>query len=308
IAGGRAFTMLPDLVTLPAAGSGQERYDLLTLSADGAVNVTSGDAHAPPLDETDKPIPPDREIPLAYVLVDDGGVIEDDDIEQAWTLALFGYQGSFGLTATLGCGPLATVDNAVQPITGTVEVELTASETNYVWIQATGGVAATTSPYVPPGGARGLLLYEIDTDGSGVVAVRDRRRFSGVELRQVEFRWDGEAVVEEWRYATFHGPREGQILPVRGVLASCGDIGDGSTGELAFEVEVEREGVWESLFPDQSTWPVIENGATELTTDSAVPETWTIPAGARIRAQPETFPSGGSDDPTDLTLSLLVVV
>lgn len=304
IGDGEVWTLLDGLTTLAASAAGNERFDLLSLKPDGTLEVTTGtEVTAPATDPEDKPTLPTGNLALAFVLVDDTGTIQDADIENVWTHGLLGAVGS-SLNLNVG-GGRAVVDNSLIHLQTMTPVPLVANDTNWVWLLRSGGFSVTQTATPPED--RALLLYEATTDASSVTALVDRRHLIGGDLYVLAFHWEGTVVVNAERYHVLPSFRTARLLPIGPAVASVGAIGDGTGGQLRFDIEVD-DGGFATLFAVGTHPPEIAFNASPLTDFDAIPEVWTIPAHARIRAKPTTLPTGAGTDPSDATLLLLVVL
>lgn len=304
IGGGEVWSLLDGLTTLSAAASGKERFDLLSLKADGTLEVTAGtEVAAPATDPDDKPTLPTGNLALAFVLVDDTGVINNGNIENVWTHGLLGAVGS-SLNLNVG-GGRAVVDNAMVFLQTMTPVPLVANDTNWVWLLRSGGFSVNQTGTPPED--RALLLYEATTDASSVTSLVDRRHLIGGDLYVLRFDWTGTVVVNDERYHVLPSFRTARLLPIGPAVASVGAIGDGTGGQLRFDVEVD-DGGFATLFTVGTHPPEIPFDDADLVDVDSVPEVWTIPGHARIRAKPTTLPSGAGTDPSDATLLLLVVL
>lgn len=304
VAAGDVYTKTDGLVNLAVSAAGNERYDLLSLKPDGTVETTTGTEVTAPVTNDDKPAIPAGNLPLAYVKVDDAGPISDSEIEQAYLRGYFGANGN-GLNLEVGEGT-AIVDNALVLRQTLSVLPLTPSTTNYVWMLRVGTFSVTTTATPPEN--RALLLFEATTDGSSVTALVDRRVLIGGELVEFLFHWDGTVTVNEERAHFNPSPRKARILPLGGVLASCLDIGDRTTGQLRFQVEVD-DGGFANIFTTNERPPEMAFDASPPVDVGGVPEVWEIPPHSRIKAEPSTIPTtGGTTDPSDAVLIVRAVL
>ncbi len=314
VARGKPYAVLAQDVTLAVAASGKERFDLLSLAADGSgVIVTAGAEVTAPAADSDKPALPAGNLPLCYVRINDGAVeanIVDADIEQAWALSLYALS-STSLTATIARGPHAIIQNAMTRNLVSQNATLTASSTNYIWLRRDGSLEVTVNDPVPPQ-AGSLLLWEADTDGSSVTASRDRRHLIGHESHVVEFRFPGEIFLNNRVYSHLPGGREALVLPLRPVVGSLGTscTGTGLSGEVEFDIEVEDPpSTWTSIFGTKPGFAVAE--ADPITDAAAVPIVRVLPGGARIRCTCSALPTPEAsidDSPQDATITLPVAL
>lgn len=308
LAAGGLYADEQQLLTIPNAAAGLERYDLVSLAADGSgyARAAGSEVTAGTITDSDKPAVPTGDLVVSWVLAGDSTAqpaVQDADIENAWELSLYAF-ASTGLTATIARGPHAVVDNSLTLNTAPQQASLTASATNHIWLLRSGALAVTTDGSRPS--RRVLLLWEADTDGSGVAALRDRRPFTG-RREVLRFEWLGEVAVDDYRYLHLHAGREAWILPVAGVVASLGTqvVGSGLSGQTRWDVEVDDGGGWSSIFGRK---PEIAFDATDLRTRDSLPIAYRIPAGARVRAKVSEVPAGTiTTAPQDAALSLEVL-
>jgi len=307
---GKVYTLRAGEITVAASTATYNRYVLIYIDEDGAIQQTAGTEVLTALTDDDKPaLPSTGVLSLAFVARDDTATIFDADIENVYSVGLFPFTSS-SLTGTIGQGPYAFVDGSLIYKNGSDNVTLTASDVNYIWLLPSGSIEKTLTDY--PSDGKALPLYAITTDGSGVTATEDRRILSGANDRQfVVFHWDGEIDTSTYRYAHLHNPREGWLNPIRPMSASLGSQGSGTGGSTVWEVDVLLAGTFTALFGTAADGPTIAyNAAATATFDaSAVPDTWSIPRFARIRAKHNSIPTGsGGVEPNDSTLILEVLL
>jgi len=310
IARGKVFTLRAHNETTTPASAGNNKYVLVYIDEDGAMQQLDGTETASALTEDDKPaLPATGALVYAYVAVDDASTITDADITNAYTVGLFPFSSS-GLTGTIGSGPYAFVDGSLIYKNGSDNVTLTASDVNYIWLLPSGSLEKTLTDY--PSDGKALPLYAITTDGSGVTATEDRRILSGANDRQfIVFQFDGEIDTSTYQYKHLHSPREGWLNPLFPMSATLGSQGAGTGGSTVWEVDIERSASWDALFGTAADGPTIAyNAAAGAMIDaSAVPDTWNVPRFARIRAKHNAIPSGsGGTEPNDSTLILEVLL
>ncbi len=305
---GNVFADLAQAINHPLAAATFERYDLVHLDENGAVTKVAGTEVSGPLTDADKPVIPAGSSGFYYVEVNDTGPITNSLIENIWTLGYFGIKVSTSsLVIDLGSGE-AVISNSFISNIDQLLLTLPASDESWVWMLRNGNLQSTLTD-VPPTN-QPLLLYQITTDGTGVTAVIDRRSFQGERIQRIDFEWLGEIIVDDWRYATLHSLRGGQVLPLLGIVASFGTqvVGSGLTGQTRWDVEVEISGSFTTLFTvGGDNQPEIAFNATDLRALLARPELYDVPPNARIRASPSEIPVGTvTTDPQDARLSLLV--
>lgn len=261
-----------------ALASGQSYIALLSVSVDGWT-VTKGLKGASP----EKPILPAGEEPVAYVTVPYSAVITDAEVENAWTATRYKLTAA-GFVGTLGSGQ-TLVDNSLQRHTYPQTVSLTASSTNWVWMTRAGTVAKTTT--AAPPAPRSLLLYEVDTDGSGVTAIRDRRLMVGPRPMRMVLAFLQE--LAEGDLSTLDmvdGNRDLLLDPeFLGALALT-DPGDTPTAsETRADLQFAAPGeTWASIFPDAAFMPAVAFDAADPIARECQPTTCVIPAGSRVRS------------------------
>jgi len=311
ISKGRVYTAVAADVSIPHAASGKARIDLLSLDADGSGTVTKtvGSEVDTPAGASDRPAVPAGDVALAYVTKEDAGNVVDNDITNVLQIAYYDLS-STGLTATLSRGPHALIDNSLTYNSAAQNVTLTASDTNYIWLLASGGIEKTLTVDAPAD--RAILLWEATTDGSGITASVDRRPFLGGRIVPITFRWDGTISTADYRYATLHGLRDAWILPVGGIIASFGTqaVG-GSALSTVWDVEVNyASSTWTSIFDTGSTPPAIayDAAAPDLVDVGAIATRWDLPRLKGIRANISAVPTSTSTNPKDAALTLLVVM
>lgn len=306
---GNVFAELQQLLNHPVAASAKVRYDLAHLNSSGALTRLAGSEIDPPLTPSDKPNVPYGAVGLYYVSIDDAGPIANANITDIRQLGGYGLTSS-GLTITLGPGK-AIIGNSRITSQGIIQAVLPASDTSYIWLNRAGNLDVTSD--LTPVGNWPILLYEVTTDGSGVTGTVDFRSWTGIRPQLITFEWLGEAAVDfsvgDYRYAQLHSNFGGQIYPILPIVAAVGTqvTGSGLSGSTKWVVEVERSGSWVDLFVSNASEPEIAFDATDLRSVAAIPETYDIPANARIRAKVDAVPSGTvTTNVTYPTLSLFI--
>lgn len=279
------------LHTLTAAAAGLNRYDLLSVGASG-VTVTSGTEISGTLTDDDRPAIPAGEEPLAWVVVDDSGIITDGEITQAAVASLYVVTAG-GTTATVARGPRALVGGFVPYNLAPQTVELTDDASNSVWLLATGEVAATVDGALP--GTPAELLAEVDVAAGAVTEIRDRRRWLGARLAVVRFEWAGTLSAAGVRHAVSPFDRPAYILPIRGLRAAVGDPGS-TSGSTDFGLEAgDLAGGWTDMVGTDRP-PSIAQGAADPRDLGGRPQAYEVPAGARLRATVTAVPGTASTD------------
>ena len=273
-----------------ALAAGQEYQALLAIAASG-LTVTKGvlasaGTSVPP------GIPADV-VPVAMVVRPFSAVIVNANITMLTQLSRFGISTS-GLITTLSQGQARVGGNLARQ-TGTQQVTLTASTTNWLWIDSDGFVEATPTADRPS--PLSSLIYELDTDGSSVTAIRDRRIFIGPSLRRLRLRFNATlaaAAVSEPE--VLEDPRAVMIDPERPATLALDDLGSGLTGgETRIDIQCSiAGGSWVSIFAIAADMLRVAFGATNPVTNSASPATVLLPAGSRIRARIDAVATGGS--------------
>ena len=306
---GRPFTAVAADVSIPNAASGKQRYDLLSLDADGASTVTktTGSEVTSPAAESDKPAVPTGDIALAYVLASDSGNITNGNIENVAQIAYYDFS-STSLTATISRGPHALIDNSLTYNSASQNATLTASDTNYIWLLPSGGLSVTLTTDAPAD--RAILIWEATTDGSGVTATVDRRPFLKGRVIPITFRWDGTISTADYRYATVPALTDGWIRPLAGIIASFGTQAAGGTaGATIWDIEVNyASSTWTSIFGTGSTKPQIayDAAAPDMVDVAALATRWDVDRLKGIRANITTVPTSTTTNPKDATLTVLV--
>lgn len=291
-----------------ALGSGEYYWAVLSAKADGSITTTKGNALTAPQDPDERPDCPAGEIILADVAVDydaGGGAIGAADIytdRVAYGCLNLSYSAA-SLEVTVSPGKALVYGNLVNRTTG-YDVTLDASDTSYLWLTPSGAVEATLTEVAATDGA--LLIWEATTDGTGVTAVVDRRKWAS-KGRTVELGVSGNL---SGALATLHANlptgNGWYIRPVRGVEVSVGTTGD-TSGATTVDVEVsEAGGAWTSLYPSAGTVdlrPSIAYNASNPYTTGQL-ETMTIQPGSRVRAVVDAIPGGTASAGLAVTLHL----
>jgi hypothetical protein len=166
--------------------SGESYWCALTLASDGTVTQTKGSKGTSPLAISARPTPPSDEPLLGYVEREFDATIESGDIYQdqrvyGWFKAT---TSGASLVAAISAGQ-AMVDNRLITLNSSTNVSLTASQTNYTYLNPSGTFTNNTTGVRPTD--RSLLLYVFTTDGSGVTATVDRRKFIGNRMHVLKF-------------------------------------------------------------------------------------------------------------------------
>lgn len=274
-----------------ALAAGEEYLATISLGGSSTITVTKSDKGTAPLPSTSRPDTPTGEILLGYVQVQFDLTINTAEISHYWVLGCFSQYNS-GLTMTVGRGQ-ALVDDYYVRRTSFSNVTLTASQTNYVFLNGDGSFGVTTDGSKPT--ARSLLLYEATTDGSGVTALVDRRVYSNRGMVHFEVQNASGLAVND--YATWLSPedRSVYIRPGEVLGAMIHDAGTGlTTGNYVFEIETfDGAGSWTTIFTSSGSddrRPTVAYNA--YYDDTALPEVLEIQARTLVRARVAAIPTG----------------
>ena len=293
LSGGKVYSAVAQAVNIPNATTDFERYDLLSLDADGSGTVTKtagtevaeGTSAIP----DDYPATPAGDLPLCYVFAADAGAqasVTTSDITNVWKQreCYMGFNVTSGLTTTLSRAPRAITDNSLMYKSGISQVTLTDDETNTLWLLRDGTIGLSTDGEDP--GDRSLVLWEIVAASGAVTTTTDLRSWSGFHRHDIIFRWNGEVTDDEYRYHIVPNLRSGWIFPV-GIYASVGTQQAGaSAGQFEWDVEVKYSGSWTTIFSTGSTLPQIAYDATDLRDiHGAFPTRFDLPRAAEVRAK-----------------------
>lgn len=291
-------------VTIAASASGFERWVLLSLAADGTITQTaSTEVSTGTLTEDDKPGVPDGELALAYVRRDDTATIVDADITQVYEVGAYAVSVKTGRVLNVGPGRAVVGSSLVEHV-GVTELTAPESDTSWLWVTQDGQFVFTSSADPPEAYAQAIA--EVTTTTVAVTDLVDLRRFTGGELETVTFDFPGTLAANDERYSVSPLGRRAFAVPIRGAVGSVGAIGDGSTGRLAFDIEVERSGTFE-LLTGAGNEPELSNGATDLVHVSNLAD-YEVPPNARLRATVSEIPGSSTVDPSDGTVKLWLMV
>jgi hypothetical protein len=155
----------------------------------------------------------------------------------------------------------------------------------------------TTTAAAPSPGS--LLLWEIATDGSGITATVDCRRFIGPEAHRFSFRLGstlvGDAVSA---HDVNHAGADLYLDPERSVTVALDDFGSSAaSGETRLDVQTSAAGgAWASgsIYAGDDDMPDVAWDATDPVVTEGYPDVLVIPRGARIRARVDGIPTGGT--------------
>lgn len=277
-----------------ALASGESYLALLTLGASG-VTVTKGLKGSAPA----SPAAPAGEPLLARVTVQyqAGGtsVIGPEDVEDLRVFERFACIAGAGFNVELHSGQsLGGGTHRFQ--NGIQEVALSASDTFYLYQLESGLWAAATSETPPTTGALGPW-FEVDTDGSAVTAIRDRRTYAG---RAIDLALKGalpgspglidDLVVETER------------LWIDQIACRISDNGGGSSGSTIFEVKVNGT----TIFTGSGTedWrPTFAYNAATLVGRGYYAEVRELRRGDIVSFHSATHPTGGTPARAELHLT-----
>lgn len=314
IAAGVPHTLIAQTVAIngtdgdaAALAAAQSYWCALTLASDGTITQTKGSKGTSPLAVSARPTPPSDEPLLGYVEREYDATIESGDIYQdqrvyGWFQPT--YSGA-SLVVTVG-GGWAMVDNRLIRLTGTTSVTLDASDTSQVWLNPSGTMTANVSG--ERASDRSLLLFEFTTDGTGVTAFVDRRKYIGNTIHAMQFEKSGvlaatNTVYSAWPYGCY-----GYILPLNGVFMALGT--DGTTsGSTICDIEQSNAGAsFTTIFTSQGSSdqrPTVAYNSSTQVDYGARPEVYLIQPWSRWRGVVDAIP-GGSDS-ADLSLTVLGV-
>ena len=212
--------------------AGEGYYAAVTLGA-GARTVTKGDKAALPLTDDDKPDPPADELLWAWVVREFDAIIDTTEIDEVLVAGMWSLSTS-ALTATLSpAGPGAIVGDRLPASVTPVDLAMIASSTNYLWLRPDGSHSATTTADPPE--PRALLVWEVDTDGSGETARRDRRVWLPKPSR-VSFVFDETLTGTLNRYSAVELGPDRYLLPVDGQASSAVFDNPGTAASTDFDI------------------------------------------------------------------------
>lgn len=291
-------------ITIPVAGSGDERFDLLSLKFDGTVTRTVGTEVTAPVTDADKPALPTGEIPLAWCKATDTGDMLDAAIDNIFDLVYYDFS-STGLTGTLSPGPRAMVSNQLILNTGQQTVALTDDDTNFLWLNRDGVVEATLTEDYPNG--RDLLLYEVVTVTGSVTSVIDRRTFmGGGRFYFVEFRFPGEITGADESHINLHNARPAYIIMPHGFAMAAGTNTVGaSSGSNVLDVDLNGT----TIFGTGSLKPQFAHDASPAQDYfNAIPTVLELPPRAQLRATIDALPTASTTEARGVSLTMLVAM
>lgn len=310
IAAGVPWTRVPGNVSIngtdgaaASLASGESYWVSLSLASDGTVTQTKGSKGTSPLAVSARPTPLSDEPHIAWVEREFDATIESGDIYQddrkfGWFKAT---TSGASLVVSISGGS-AMLDNALATFTGATSVTLTASDDNYLWLNPAGTMTANVTGIRPAD--RSLLLYIFTTDGSGVTATVDRRKYVGNRTHVLEFNRAGTLAGSQAAYTAWPFTCLGYVLPFGTFIA----VGSTGTASGATTVDVEQSaagGAFTTIYTDQTYRPSVAYNASNPGNASARPQVMAIQPGARLRAVVDAIPGGTAS--SDLSLSMVVV-
>jgi hypothetical protein len=228
---------------------------------------------------------------LAYVHRDfDAAIAAEDIYESGRGYGLFALTGA-GLTRTLHPG-VALVDDSLIRLETERSVTFPAStDPVRLWLLPSGDLEVAENRSDP----RALLLWSGVTDGTTFTSLKDERQILG--QRTVRFRMTGGLAVNDADYASWPLATDGYLaLPVA-VLLTLDDVGAGTGGRTALDIEYWNGAAWTTLFTSSGTEdrrPALAYNATVLQDAAAIPEVRKIGRFTRLRARCVEVPSGGA--------------
>lgn len=258
--------------------AGEAYYAAVTLGA-GARTVTKGDKATLPLSDDDKPDPPAGELLWAWVIREFDAIIDTTEIDEVLTAGMWALSTS-GLTATIApAGPGAIVGDRLVTSVTPVDLTMTASSTNYLWVRPDGSHSVTTTSDPPE--PRALLVWEVDTGGSGETARRDRRVWLP-EPSRMSFVFDETLTGTLNRYAAVEAGPDRYLLPVDGQVSAAVFDNPGSAASSDFDVA-------SAPMAASATYSTLATVAVEFDdadrTATAAPTATLVTAGSLLRCQ-----------------------
>ena len=223
-----------------------------------------------------------------------GSVITSGNITQ---LAVDGWgraTAGSGLNVTIGAIGVQLPGTAVR-ITHTTTVALTASSTNRVWINSDGSFSVVTTsddpPYTGLSGGNAATMSEwiatVTTDGSGVTAITDKRRFEDSQGRWVELQVAAGNEATGTSVARKTIPYRHQIVDVKSAVRAASS---GATGSTTCDINRAQAGTTATIFTNQGgateTRPAIAaqaytaTGTPEVTADGLPGDTYVLDVDA----------------------------
>jgi hypothetical protein len=307
---GQPACTLPEAITINGTDgasasltSGKSYWVALSQAADGSIVQTKGVMGTSPLTVTARPTPLPNTI--AFVEREYDGTIESGDIYDVRAFGAYLLTTSTGsLTGTLSAGQ-ALLGNSLVRHTGTQAATFVGSDTNYLWLRPDGTLTVNQTGAAPV--ERALLLWEADTNGSGVTAVRDRREYLGRQVVVIQFQKSGTLAGGDYIYSVQPGNHAKIIRPYPGsVVFAVGSLG-ATSGSTKLDIEKSVGGAaFASLWPSSGTYdgrPDIAYNASDPASRASLPEEFDLEAGCRLRAKVVNVPGTASSDLTGVLLA-----
>lgn len=277
---GQALT-LDDTAADGTLSAGEAYWVLVHTQGASGLVITKGNKGADPLAQTERPGIPAGADPVAYIYRDSSGVISDADIEIVATLGL-GLLSHSGLSAQLAPSSSLVANRWVEH-QAPEQVTLGASATYHLWRLPVGETAITTDGSSPAPGSD--LLYEIETDVSGVASTTRRAHWLG---RDGALTWQLDGPLTGTRESVLRLPpgEPSRILPLVGEVSTVLlDLGSPASGSTEIDIETADPSsyplAWSSILasPLSIPWDTATGQA------SAIPQALTLPAGHLIRCR-----------------------
>jgi hypothetical protein len=282
-------TLTPDATDSASASlsSGEGYWGLLAAAPDGTRPIVKGLKAA--VGDAVKPDLPAGFLPIAYILRDQTAVINSANIINVWRLGRFALATS-GLAATVAPG-LARQNNVITLLAQPTPITLTASSTTYIYLDR--GMKASVT--APASNLRPLALWEIDTDGSGVTAIRDRRRLVGLLPARRRLRFN--ATLAETNLSdldVIESLLPTLLDPERPCMLALDDLGSlPLSGGYQVDIKTINEaGSAVSIFPNDASKLKIAYTASTPIMRVCSPTVLIIPAGVRLQARIDFIPTG----------------
>lgn len=270
---------------LATLAAGESYLALLTLGPSG-ITVTKGLKGAAPA----SPAAPAGEPALARVTVhyQAGGtsVIDPADIEDLRLFDRFAAVAGAGFDLVLHSGQ-AIGGHTHRYQSGTQQIELAASDTFYVYQLESGLWAAETAEARPTTGALGPW-YEVDTDGSQILEVRDRRTYAG---RSIDLALAGPLPGSAGFIADLMV--ETEELWIDEIACRISDNGGGSAGATVFDIQVNGVTIFTG-FATEDWRPTFAFDATALAGRGYFAEVRRLRRGDVVSFHSALHPTGGT--------------
>jgi len=294
-----------------ALALGQSYKVTISVDASGVVTATKGTKAVSPT----APAVPTDEIFVAYVTVDyQGGgtsVIDQADVDDASAVHCdYDVLAGAGLTVEIHSGSGVSTTSHYQ-FHGVVNVlSLAASDTSYIWRRPDGTFEDELLGVAPEDGSE--LLAEVDTDGSGVTAIRDRRVYLTAPLTDymIALRKSG-AINATATYCDWSAlPFDAELVDV---TLEVGDKGTSASGSFQVDVNTipagtsSTSGTRTTIYTSQGTenhLPTVAYNAAVARDVSYFHEVRRFSAGTRFSFDVDAVPGTISVNPTDLYVYL----